>query len=397
MRARVLLAAACATLLALTGCSAATHSDNAYGPLTLWTDSIRLDAMKQLAADFEKQDHIKINVVVRKGDAVTDDFVQQVPSGKGPDLIVTAHDGLGKLVQNGVVNPVDIPTERFRKEAIKAVTYDGKIYGVPYATENLGLVRNDDLTKAEPKTFTEMIDAGRQSGAEYPFVIDQDPELGDPYHMYPFQTSFGAPVFKSDKFGYTTDLGMAGKEGKNFANWLAQQGKNGSIDAHITGDKSKQLFMDGKVAFQITGPWNTSAYEEAGRHISVLPIPSAGGKKASPFLGVQVFFASNKTSNPVLVRKFFDYVASERGQKLLFKLDPRVPAQTKISASMKDPVLRGFLTAGEGASPMPALPQMGSVWKFWGGTELNILTGKQDPTKGWDRMNANIVNEIGAK
>ncbi|MDU5162661.1 MAG: hypothetical protein E6205_09035, partial [Winkia neuii] len=63
MRARVLLAAACATLLALTGCSAATHSDNAYGPLTLWTDSIRLDAMKQLAADFEKQDHIKINVV----------------------------------------------------------------------------------------------------------------------------------------------------------------------------------------------------------------------------------------------------------------------------------------------------------------------------------------------
>lgn len=396
MRKRVFLAFVVTTMLALAGCSDAATSAS-YGPLTLWTDGVRFEAMKKLAADFESQEQIKINVVMREGDAVTDDFVQQVPSGKGPDLIVTAHDGLGKLVENGVVNPVDIPTEGFRPETIKAVTYDGKIYGVPCASENLGLVRNDELTKAEPKTFAEMIEAGRASGAEYPFVIDQDPELGDPYHMYPFQNSFGAPVFKSDKFGYTTELGMGSEGGSKFAHWLAEQGKNGSIDAHITGDKSKQLFLDGKVAFQVTGPWNTSAYKQAGRHITVLPIPSAGGQKAAPFLGVQVFFASNKTSNPILVRKFFDYVASKRGQQKLFEVDPRVPAQKQIAQNMTDPVLKGFLAAGKGAAPMPALPQMGSVWKFWGATELNILTGKQDPDQGWQKMIANIRNEMEAK
>ncbi len=59
------------------------------------------------------------------------------------------------------------------------------------------------------------------------------------------------------------------------------------LDPAIDGDKAKQAFLDGKAPYMITGPWNTTAFTEAGMDISVLPIPSAGGQPAQPFVGVQ--------------------------------------------------------------------------------------------------------------
>ena len=47
-----------------------------------------------------------------------------------------------------------------------------------------------------------MIAKGRAAGTEYPFVVGLDPQASDPYHLYPFQTSFGSTVFaQNDDMG----------------------------------------------------------------------------------------------------------------------------------------------------------------------------------------------------
>ena len=65
-----------------------------------------------------------------------------------------------------------------------------------------------------------------------------------------------------------------------------------AFDTAIDGEKAKQAFLDGQSPYIITGPWNTTAFTEAGLDISVLPIPSAGGEVSRPFVGVQGAYIS---------------------------------------------------------------------------------------------------------
>ena len=44
---------------------------------------------------------------------------------------------------------------------------------------------------------------------------------------------------------------------------------------------------------------------------------------------------------------------------------------------------------------MPSIPQMGSVWEFWGVTELAIIKGEGDPATLWQKMSSDIANAIG--
>lgn len=140
--------------------SSSTSSDSAntdaVATLTIWADDTRFSQVEDLAEDFTTNTGVKVNVVQKSESDMDTEFTTQVPTGNGPDLIVMAHDKLGALVANGVVAPVDLGEAKsnFADVAVKAVTYNGQTYGVPYAVESVALVRNNALTKDEPKTST---------------------------------------------------------------------------------------------------------------------------------------------------------------------------------------------------------------------------------------------------
>ena len=258
--------------------SSSNNSNDAAATLTIWADDTRFTQVETISQDFTAKTGVKVDVVQKSESDMDQEFTTQVPTGNGPDLIVMAHDKLGALVSNGVVAPVDLgeAKSQFADVAVKGVTYNGQTYGVPYAIESVALVRNNALTKDEPKTYDDMIASGKTAGKQYPFVIQMGTE-GDPYHFYGFQTSFGAPVFNTNADGeYTSELAMGGSGGTDFANWLKAQGDAGIIAPSITADIAKQAFLDGQAPYTVTGPWNVAAFREAGMDVSVLPIPSAG-------------------------------------------------------------------------------------------------------------------------
>src|SRR5680860_15130 len=189
-------AVAIVATLALAGCSAGTPkaepAKNA-GTLTVWVDAERIDALKDAAASYTDKTGVKVKLVSKDNAKLKDDFIQQVPSGKGPDVTMGAHDWLGELVTNGVVAPIELgdTADGFLDVAVNAATYDGKTYMLPYAIENLALLRNADLVKTAPTSYDDMIAKGTAAGVKYPFVVEQGAD-GNPYHLYPFQTSFGA-------------------------------------------------------------------------------------------------------------------------------------------------------------------------------------------------------------
>ena len=130
----------------------------------MWVDAERSPALKDIAAKFKADTGIEVKLVIKDFAAVRDDFITQVPTGKGPDLIVGPHDWLGKFVQNGVVAPVELGDKAadFPESAIKAMTYDGQTYGVPYSIENIALLRNTDLAPEPPATLDEVIADGKE-------------------------------------------------------------------------------------------------------------------------------------------------------------------------------------------------------------------------------------------
>ncbi|KQY47690.1 extracellular solute-binding protein [Cellulomonas sp. Root137] len=403
-----LTAAALGITLALAACSgsadpadtetSAGTDATASGTLTMWVDDTRINEMEPVVAAFTEETGVEVELVQKASGDIGKDFVAQVPTGEGPDIIVSAHDGLGEWVNNGVVAPIELGDKAadFSDSAIAGVTYDGKIYGTPISIENIALVRNNALlTETTATTFDELVAQAKGTGTPFSVLIQQG-EASDPYHLYPLQTSFGAPVFEQSADGsYTDTLALGGPAGEAFAAYLAKLGTDKVLDLAIDGDKAKQAFLDGQAPYMITGPWNTSAFAEAGMDISVLPVPSAGGQPAQPFVGVQGVFISAKSENPVLANELVvNYLSTEAAQDMLFAEGGRMPANAASAAKVEDPILKGFNDAGSTGAPMPAIPAMSTVWAFWGATEAQIISGQAEPAGAWNTMVTNIQDAV---
>ncbi|WP_159611483.1 maltose ABC transporter substrate-binding protein [Glutamicibacter sp. JC586] len=369
------------------------------GSLTVWVDANRQPVLKEAAADFEKQSGVKVKLVVKDFSKIQEDFLRQVPTGKGPDITIGAHDWLGNMVNNGVVQPVELGDKAsdFQDVSVNAMSYEGKTYGVPYATENLALLRNADLVKEAPETFDDMIAAGKKAGTKFPFLV-QVTDVGDPFHAYPFQSSFGAPVFGTDEAGAydPKDLQIGNEGGVEFAKWLAEQGKAGTLKTSIDADIAKEKFASGDSPFLLTGPWNVEAAEKAKINLAIDPIPTAGGEEAQPFVAVQGFFVSSKTENLLAATEFLtNYIGTEEVQTELYEVGNRPPAnKAAFEAAKSDETIASFGEVGATGVPMPNIPEMAAVWEYWGVAEAEIITGKADPTQRWEKMTKDIEKAI---
>ncbi len=396
--------------LALTACSGSgddtsdgatsdtTGDAGSGGSLVVWVDETRQAAVEAAAEAFESENDVDVELVLKNFEDIRADFLAQVPTGEGPDLTVGAHDWLGELTSNGVVAPIELgdTAEEFEEVAVQAFTQDGQVYGLPYAIENIALIRNTALADTAPATWDEAIAAGQAAGTRYPFLIQTGTE-GDPYTYYPFQTSFGAPVFvQNDDGSYTSELALGGEPGHAFASWLQAQGAAGVLSVDITYDIAVEAFKNGESPFIVGGPWMLEQF--ADLDLSIDPIPAAGSQPAQPFVGVQGFYVSAQSDNALLANDFLvNYIATDEAQLALYEAGNRPPAlKSAAETAGADPITAGFAAVGAEAVPMPSIPEMGSVWAFWGVTQANIISGAAEPVAAWDKMVTDIEAAIGS-
>ncbi|WP_243074167.1 maltose ABC transporter substrate-binding protein [Microbacterium sp. SS28] len=392
-----------AVSIVLAGCASnaeepAATEDAAATTLTVWVDSERVDALKGAAKSYEEKTGVTVELVGKDNNTIKDDFIQQAPTGKGPDVVMGAHDWLGELSTNGVVAPIELGDTAgdYLPVALQASNYEGTTYMLPYAVENIAVLRNADII-AEPATsFDDMIAKGQAAGLATPFVVEQGAE-GNPYHLYPFQTAFGAPVFGTDADGNydPADLQLGSEGGFEFATWLGAQGAAGNFNTDIDGQIAKDKFLAGEAAFWLTGPWNVGSAIDAGLNVAIDTVPSPTGAAAQPFAGVKGFFVSSESDNKVAANDFLvNYIGTEEVQLELFEAGHVLPALTVAAdTAASDPIIAGFQAVGAEAVPMPAIPAMGSVWQFWGVAEAAIINGA-DPTTTWQKLVDDVTAAI---
>ncbi|MFI9642018.1 extracellular solute-binding protein [Micromonospora sp. NPDC051925] len=401
--------------LAASGCGGDNSNDEpatkatpqaASGKLVIWADDKRTAALKPFAEKFGQENGVTVEVQAVSKDLQTN-FVTASQQGSGPDVVVGAHDWIGNLVSNGAIDPVQLAAEQrsgFNETAIKAVTFNGQLYGVPYATENIALIRNTALAPEAPKTIEDLVATGKRLKAEKKaseILCLQSGQNGDAYHVYPLYTSAGGYLFGTAANGDydPKDLGVGKPESIEAFTKIGKLGEkgDGALKRSITGENSIATFTGKKCAFLVSGPWAIADAKKANIAYDISPVPGfAGGKQAQPFVGVQAFYVAAKGKNKALAQEFVtNYVTKPELAVALYQAEPRPPALTAAFDQVKgtDPDLAKFSEAGRNGQVLPAIPAMAAIWDPFGKAEAAVIGGA-DPTKTVTAAGKTISGQI---
>ncbi|MDY6874008.1 MAG: extracellular solute-binding protein [Chloroflexota bacterium] len=360
--------------------------------LRIWADEQRAPVLSDLAADFKAE--YDVDLVVENISGIRDQFSVAAPAGEGPDIIILAHDQAAALVASGLVTPIDLgaKADDFSQEALDAFTYDGMLYGMPYATENLGFFYNTELVETPPTTWQGVYDISKQ-------LIDEDKVqfgivlAGTTYDAYPWMTSQGGYIFGVDENGdyNPQDVGVGSEGMIRFGEMAKQWADDGILSDSTDVDTAKALFLNGEVAFLMNGPWELTNLREAGTPYAITTFPDGG----EPFMGVQGFMINAFSENILLAEAFLtEFVATEETMLAFYEKDPRVPAYLPALEQVEDPDLLAIAAAGENAQPMPAIPEMGKVWLDWGNALTFILNGEKTPEEAYTFAEEAILASI---
>ena len=371
--------------------------------LVIWADQKKADSLKEIAKSWGDKQGISVAVQIVAND-LQPNFVTANQAGNGPDIVVGAHDWIGNLVQNSAIRPVVLSPEaeaNYSDIALKAVTYDGQIYGAPYAVECLGLFVNKALTSVtQPTSIEEMVEAGTAAGTA--LVLSQAVDAkGHAYHIAPTYTAAGGYLFGKNPDGSynSKDLGI-GKEGSiKAAEKIRQLGQQGVLRKSVTAANHISLFTDGKAPYLISGPWALADIKKAGIDYQLTRIPGfkdIRGSQARPFVGVNCFYVASNGKN-----KAFAGACVADGAKdiafgaSMFPSNELPPAQKDLAEKLKTerPDMVAFAELSAKADPMPAIPAMSSVWEPLGRAQANIVAGA-DPASTMTGVGKTIKSSI---
>lgn len=377
---------------------------DASADLVIWSDSDRAPAVTKYAQQFGEENGIKVAVQIATD--ARQQFKDATKVGKGPDIVVGAHDWAGELVQNGTISPIPLDQatqDKFLPSAMAGTKFNGQIYGVPYAIENIGLLRNTALAPEAPKTMddivakgTELKKAGKVSNVLIQFVGKQ----GNAYYAYPYLAAFGGGIFGTKANGDydPAKVVVNSAESVKGGEVLAKLGKEGVLTTNIDDTNMDQLFDSGKAAYMITGPWSVAPAKKAGIKYAIDPLPSlAGGEAMKPFTGVQMFYVSAKAKNAALAQEFVtNYVTKKEVQLALFEAGQRPPALKEAydEVAASNPDIKAWFEAGKDGKPMPNIPAMNSVWQPFGQATADIISQKAQPKARLDAAQKEIVANI---
>jgi arabinogalactan oligomer/maltooligosaccharide transport system substrate-binding protein len=363
-------------------------SKAASGKLVIWADDKRAAALKPFADKFGQENGVTVEVQAISKDQQTT-FVTASQQGSGPDVMVGAHDWIGNLVQNGAIDPVQLTAEQkngFAEIALKAVTFNGQVYGVPYAMENLALIRNTALAPTAPTTIEDLVATGAKLKADKKaseILCLQVGQKGDAYHLYPLYTSAGGYLFGTTANGDydPKDLGIGTPASVAAFTKIRALGEKGAgaLKRSIEPENSIATFTAKKCAYLVSGPWAITDVKKAGITYDISPVPGfAGGKRAQPFVGVQAFYVAAKGKNKALAQEFVaNYLTVPDLAVALYQAEPRPPALTAAFDQVKatDPDLTKFQEAGKDGAVLPAIPEMAAVWDPFSKAEAAIVGG----------------------
>lgn len=311
-------------------------------------------AYEQLIADFEaKNPSINVNYVPFEPTGYPTVLSTALAGGKGPDvMMVRAYGGLEQLSKAGYLEPITgkFPElANFTPEALAAETMrsDKQLYGVPFATQTLGLYYNKQIFQknniAPPRTWADLLSAGQKLKAAG--LIPLANGTKDAWQAEIMLGVFGPNVYGAS---FYSDLkgGKADFEDPRFIKAIKQlQLLVPLFPPNFTAidyTTAQQLFTSERAAMFAGGSFEMANFRKQNPNLEMdfIPAPSleAGGQRLVSMYVDGGYAVNSKSPNKPAALKFLQFLATrEFGQKFTDLLQNISPIKGVVP---KDPMVR---------------------------------------------------------
>src|SRR6266446_2771039 len=123
------------------------------GELLIWMDNDRGRALTPIIEKFKTD--LGLKVTIETPEKITDSFPIAAQAGKGPDIVIWAHDKVGEWAGGGLIAPIEVTAaykQQFYPMAWDAVRHRMQLWGYPISLEAIGLIYNKKLVSGAPPT-----------------------------------------------------------------------------------------------------------------------------------------------------------------------------------------------------------------------------------------------------
>lgn len=298
-----------------------------------------------------------------------------VPRGNGPDLFVSAHEGVGQWARSGIVAPFPAPPDGLHPATVEAVSFEGEIYGVPLAYKCLALFYNKALVPTPPRSTDELEALAARFPEEDRFAVAW--QATEPFFHVPWMHGFGGAVFDGDAVRLDQD-GNAAALG-----WVQHLLEGKVLPEEPTGALITQLFNEGLAATVVNGPWFLGEIDPSiDFGVAPLPIVSITGEPAAPFLTVDAVMLSGHATHPELAADLARSIAGHDAA-LTRAIDGRQSVATLSAYEdprvSEDPELSAFRAQLDATVPMPNRPEMAATWEPMARALRRVTRGALEP------------------
>jgi multiple sugar transport system substrate-binding protein len=388
--------AAVVLALLLAGCSI-TPSDSAPGKTTvtfrLWDDQVA-KAYEQSFAAFEKKNpdiHVAVQIVPWA------DYWTKLPAdiaaGTAADIFWTNTSNFGLYADNGQLLPItDAQQSGWTKSVVDLYTRNGKLWGVPQLWDSIALYYNKDLVAkagVDPAELTwnpagtgdTLLPAAREltldkSGrtpGQARFDADAirqygfNASLDDQAILWDFVGSDGGTWQRGDSFDYADQPATVAAVQYVVDLINKYHVAPSAADTNTDGDKTLQLFTEGKLALFQSGPYNLKNVQDGAKFPwGLVPMVAGPAGRVGVVHGVAAV-ASAKTPHPDATEKVLQWIGSAEGARPIAAGGYAFPGVTAdegdfVAYWKKSGVdLRPFLASATGTTfPAPVGPRVGA-------------------------------------
>jgi multiple sugar transport system substrate-binding protein len=400
-------------ILVLGGCQAMRIGETGVIHLTLWqgvNPPTNRDVLQKLVDKFNHT-HGNIHVdslYVGQQDQQMPKILAAVVGNAPPDLLWYNPTIAGQLVELQALIPLD---EKLNNSPVKAeidpalfesMEYQGTIWSVPFATNNVAVYYRPSLFKAAgirelPRTWEEF----RQVARELTRDTDGDGRV-DQYGMFLPLGKGEFTVFTWLPFMWSSGGELVNGGAENAANVVLQD-NSAAIAAlqfwrNLVNDGSALLsspergyetgnLIAGKVAMQVTGPWSLGEFTESGVDFAVFPIP-INKQPATSVGGENLFLFKTTPEREKAAFTFAEYAMSEEFQTELALGTGYLPINLKARQNLQYqafvkqlPAVQVFLDQAKYGRWRPIFPGYNRVSDSLGRAIESVLLGQNSPAK----------------
>lgn len=332
-----------------------------------WTPNWDEPESREMADEFEAEHpNIKVEIVVTDWDTYKSKITTAISAGNAPELFTILLTDVIPYADKGLLEPLnDLGTQAgvdfadILKPALDIVSSGDTNYAVPFRYDGSGIYYNIDMLEAAgydsfPETWEEMVTMSEKlvGDGTYAFAWPLGNQANAVTRLIQQVYTYGGDIMDENGEKCLLNSDAAQKALGNIVNSM-EQGYASKSSSEYDNTKMRELFGQGQLAFNFTGPFDVATLKEdyPDLKFKTAVIPGDGGMGVTTANGWCVSMAS-KSSHKEEAALFLSYITNPENQARLTDSFPASKTAMQFD-QFSDEYLKPFADQLENSKPEP--------------------------------------------